>query len=100
MNEHQDDLPPDLRAKLMTFFRETNGEFEVADVRGLLNFVVENGQRHPVLLGLVNIDKGAVVEHFNRTDEVPPGIKLVRKTRESENVTKLEVLRGPIPPKS
>jgi hypothetical protein len=40
-----------------------------------------------------------VIDHYQRTGEVPPGIKLVQKTQESDKVTRLEVLRGPMPPK-
>jgi hypothetical protein len=76
-----------------------NGEFQVADKR-LLNFVAEYGQQHPALLGLFKINEEAVVEHFNRTGEVPPGVKLIKTTtREGDNVTKLEIFRGPQSPK-
>lgn len=101
MSRHKDDLPPEIGAKLMTFLRETNGQFEVADMLGLVNFVLEHGDRHPALWDLLKINEEAVVEHFKRTGEVPPGVKIVHTaTQEGDNVTKLEIFRGPIPPKS
>lgn len=101
MNAHKDELPPEIGAKLMTFLRETNGEFQVADMQGLLNFVAEYGQRHPVLLELVKIKEEAVVEHFKRTGEVPPGLRVIKTTtRDGDNVMKLEIFRGRLPPKS
>jgi hypothetical protein len=99
MSKGLKDLPPDLKEKLLTFLREVDGEFEVADMKGLVGFIVENGTKYPALYGLLNINKEEVVDHSNRTGEVPPGIKLVRKTQESEKVTRLEVLHGPTPPK-
>jgi hypothetical protein len=52
-------------------------------------------------LQLFNIDYEAVVEHFKQTGEVLPGMKIIHtETREGDNVTKLEIFRGPIPPKS
>lgn len=101
MNAHRDELPPEIGAKLMTFLRETNGQFEVADMQGFLEFIVEFGEQHPMLLDLIKVNKEAVVDHFERTGEVLPGIKLVKTTtREGHNVTKLEIFRGPHPPKS
>ena len=101
MDEESNDLPEDLRLQFLTFLREKNdGEWEVVDKLGFVKFIVEHGKQYPVLYTLINIDKDAVVDHYERTGEVPPGVKLVRKTRESETVTRLEVLRGPIPPKS
>jgi len=57
MNKNIDDLPPEIGAKLMTFLRETNSGFEVADMAGLLNFVAEYGERHPVIQDLVKINR-------------------------------------------
>jgi hypothetical protein len=101
MKRHQGQLPPEIAAKLMTFLREENGEFQVADIQGLLNFVAEYGERHPALLELFKLNEEAVVEHFKRTGEVPPGVKVVHTTtREGDNVTKLEIFQGPLPPTS
>ena len=101
MDEDKDELPSEIGAKLMTFLRESNGEFEVADMEGLVKFVVEHGERHPVLRDLFRINYDAVVEHFKRTGEVLPGMRIIHtETREGDNVTKLEIFRGPIPPKS
>jgi hypothetical protein len=95
-----DDLPPEIGAQLLTFLREVNGQFEVADKEGLVKFVAEYGERYPPLLDLFSINKEAALEHFKRTGEVLPGMKIVHtNTREGDNVTKLEIFRGPIPPK-
>ena len=100
MNGHENELPPEISAKLLTFLREENGEFQVADMQGLLKFVAEYGQRHPALLNLFNVDNEAVVERFKQTGELSPGVKIVKTTtQEGDNVTKLEIFRGPLPPK-
>ena len=101
MAQDWSDLPPEISAKLMACLRETNGEFEVADMEGLVKLVAEYGKEHPVLTSLLKIDYDAVVEHFKRTGEVLPGMRIIHtETREGDNVTKLEIFRGPIPPKS
>ena len=101
MNGNLPDLPSELGAKFLSFLREANGEFEVADMRGLLNFVAEYGQQYPALLNLFEINFEALGEHFERTGEVPPGVKLIKTTtREGDNVTELRVFHGPLPPKS
>ena len=97
MKDH-DELPPELRAQFLTFMREVDGEFEVADKEGLVKFVAEYGERYPVLLSLFSIDKEVAVEHFKGTGEVLPGMRIIHtSTREGDNVTKLEIFRGPIP---
>lgn len=101
MAQDWNDLPPEIGAKLMTFLRETNGAFEVADMEGLVKLIAEHGNEHPLLTTLLKIDYEAVVEHFKRTGEVLPGMRIIHtETREGDNVTKLEIFRGPIPPKS
>ena len=101
MNENWDGLPPEICAKLMACLRKTDGEFEVTDKEALLRLVAEHGDRYPVLFGLFKIDYDAMVEHFKKTGEVLPGMKIIHtETREGDNVTKLEIFRGPIPPKS
>lgn len=95
-----DDLPPELGAQFLTFLREVNGEFEVIDKEGLVKFVAEHGKKYPVLWSLFNINEEAVVEHFKKTGEVLPEMKIIHtSTREGDNVTKLEVFHGPKPPK-
>jgi len=101
MSGSQNTLPPDLRAKFMSFLREVNGQFELVDKEGLILFVAEHGKQYPELLGLFQLNEDALVEHYEKTGEVPPGVKLIRKTtQEGSNVVGLEVLRGPIPPRS
>ena len=74
------DLPPELRTEFLSFLREVNGEFEVADTRGLLMFIAEHGEQYPALFNLLEINEGAVIEHFERTGQVPPGVQLTRTT--------------------
>ena len=53
MNKYRDDdLPETIGVKLMTFLRETNGEYEVMGMPGFVEFVAEYGDRYPVLRGL------------------------------------------------
>jgi hypothetical protein len=95
------ELPPELQAKFLSFLREVNGHFELADKMGLIKFVVEHGKRYPALLKLFTVNKDAVMDHFKRTAEVPPGVTVfTTETQEGDNVTKLEIFRGPIPSKS
>ena len=94
-------LPEDLRAQFLSFFREEGGQFNVLDKEGLIRFLAENGERHPALLGLLKIDKDAVVSHFKETGEVLPGMKIIHtSSQEGSNVTKLAIHRGPTPPKA
>ena len=96
MDEQLTDLPPELRAKLLTFLRESNGEFEVVDMQGLVQFISEHAEQHPVLLRLVQVNEDVILEHFKQTGEVPPGIKLIKTTTpEGSNVTYLEIFHGP-----
>jgi hypothetical protein len=99
MDEKLPDLPPELGAKFLSFLHEVNGEFEVTDKKGLLSFIIDNGEQYPVLFNLLEIDLEAIEAHFESTGEVPPGISMVRKApRNGANITELEVLHGPIPP--
>jgi hypothetical protein len=80
------DLPPELGAEFLSFLREVNDHFEVADTRGLVSFIVEHAEQYPFLLDLIEINWDAVVERFERTGEVPPGIQLTRTaTREASS---------------
>lgn len=95
-----DELPPELGKRLLSFLREVNGEFELVDKEGLVKFVAEHGKAHPVLLTLFKIDEEAAIEHFKKTGEVLPEMKIIHtSTPEGSNVTKLEVFRGPTTPK-
>ena len=100
MSAGQDALPPEIYAKLMTFCREENGEFRITDKEGLLRFIAEFGEQHPSLLSLVKVNAQALGELYEKTGEVPPGVKLIGKTRENDKITRLQVLHGPIPPRS
>jgi hypothetical protein len=94
-------LPKELAARLMTFLRETGeDEFEIVDMAGLVKFIGEHGKEYPFLFNMLQINEDALQAYFEQTGEVPPGIKMVRTTNEGGNVTRLEVLHGPIPPRS
>ena len=79
------DLPPELGAEFLNFLREVDENYEVADAQGLLSFIVEHAKQYPYLLDLFEINLDAVVERFERTGEVPPGILLTRTTSERSN---------------
>ena len=94
-------LPPQIQATVMSFMREVEGEYEINDMEGFVLFIVKNMNEYPDLKNLLKIDEDALVGRYERTGEVPPGVKLVRTTQEEgSNVVGLEVLHGPIPPKS
>jgi hypothetical protein len=91
-------LPKEVVAKLMSFTTETDGGVEVRDSDGFIRFVTEHCEQYPVLLDLVTVNEKALIDHFEKTGEVPPGIKLIGTAREAPNVTRLTILHGPIPP--
>jgi hypothetical protein len=94
------DLPEDIAKRLLSFFAETGGEPRVADMAGFISFVAEHSETYPILLSLININEGELIRHFEETGEVPPGVKLIgTTTEEGSNVTHLEILQGPIPPR-
>lgn len=96
MTDDVNSLPPELLAKFLSFLRrKPDGEIVVADRRGFVDFVFENREQYPFLGGLLKLNEAAVTEHFEKTGEVPAGIKGIRKTtEEGSNVTKLEILWG------
>jgi hypothetical protein len=94
------DMPRDLAERFLALFTQTNGHTDVKDPLEAIKFIVEYGERYPFLFDLVDINEEAVIEHYQKTGEVPPGIKLIgTSTTEGDNVTYLEILQGPIPPK-
>ena len=100
MNGHVDELPPEIRAGLLRYFHVENGEFRIVDLKGLVRFIVEHGAQHPALLCLVKLDENALIERFQKTGELPPGVRVVRRTsQEGDNVTRLDIFHGPLPPK-
>src|SRR3989442_1698149 len=80
MNSDVADLPPELGAEFLSFLREVDDQFEVVDTRGLLSFILNHVEQYPALLNLIEINWNAVVERFERTGEVPPGLMLTRTT--------------------
>ena len=101
MNTHFIDLPADLQSKLMSLMREVDGAYKVTDMGALLMLIVEHADKYPQLLEVVKVKEGALEEHYEWTGEVPPGVNVIRTTREEgSNVVGLEVLRGPIPPRA
>lgn len=89
-------MPPELVAKVDACLHEdANGDTFIIDMPTLIDLIVAHGDQYPVLKGLVQVNEAAVAEHFARTGEVPPGIKIVEKaTEEGSNVTTLRVHRG------
>jgi len=86
MNSDVADLPPELGAEFLSFLREVNDQFEVVDTRGLLSFILNHVEQYPALLNLIEINWNAVIERFERTGEVPPGLMLTRtSTREASS---------------
>jgi hypothetical protein len=85
-------LPPELTDRLRSFMREDGDDYVIDNMEGLVAFIVEHHETYPSLLKLVNINEQAVIDHFSRTGEVPPGVRIVRKeTEEGSNVTKVNV---------
>jgi len=90
-------LTPELTTELLGLIRETDEEdYEIIDMEGLIRFVGLHGTEYPFLFGMLKINEALLVDHFEKTGEVPPGIKMVRTTRKIDGVTELEVLHGPI----
>lgn len=95
-----DELPEEVARELMSFLIDVDGDLRVNDVSGFLTFVAHHSENYASLLELIKVDEEAVIAHFEETGEVPPGLKLVGKTTEAHsNVTHLQILRGPIPPR-
>jgi hypothetical protein len=93
-------FPPELAKQLSSYLQEVNGEYIITDMLGLIGFILEHGKEYPGLYDIIEIDEDKIVEMYEKTGEVPPGIKLVRKTpREDSNVTDLEIQHGLIPPR-
>lgn len=90
------DLPPELAAELMACLEEVNGDYYVKDMKALVTLVVEHGSAFPFLREFVTVNKDALVKHYEKTGEVPPGVKMVQTTtEEGSNVVGLNVLHGP-----
>lgn len=99
MSDGFENLPPGLKQELLSLLREGSDGFEVVDMMALVKLIAQHGSEYPALYTLININEEAVIAHYERTGEVPPGVKLIQKTQESDKVTRLEILRGPISPK-
>jgi hypothetical protein len=99
--EDFDGLPAEIRAGLLSFTRESDGEIEIADPRGMVQFILDHAEAYPVLLKAISVDKEALTRHIEATGEVPPGVKAIRvRTTPGSNVTRLDILHGPttVPP--
>lgn len=90
-----EDLPDDLRAEFLSFLKEVNGEWEVADMMGLVGFIATHHKQYPDLLKLVRLNEEWAIKHFQETGEVPPGVKIVKRTEVSPKVTQVEIFHGP-----
>ena len=101
MSERADDLPIEIRSRVLSFCRDVDGTLEVADMMGLVNFILDNSQAYPALLNLVKLNEAELIRHFQETGQVPPGVKLIKTTTVSgQNVTRLEIFHGPTGPKN
>ena len=90
------DLPPEIAAKLMACLDEVDGEYRVRDKKALVALIVTHGAAFPFLRELVKVNEDALIQHYEKTGEVPPGVKLVRTTtEEGSNVVDLDVVLGP-----
>jgi hypothetical protein len=86
MNSDIADLSPELQAEFLSFLREVDDQFEVADMQGLVGFIAKHIEQYPALFNLIEINWDFIVNRFERTGEVPPGIRLTRTTtREALN---------------
>jgi hypothetical protein len=72
--------------EFLSFLKEVNGQFEVADTRGLLKFIVEHGNQYPALYNLFGVNEEAVIEHFERTGQVPPGVALTQTAVREDSI--------------
>ena len=97
MSDRFEDLPTEIQQRVFSFLRiDPDGNVEVVDAAGLVNFVVDNVQRYPALGELVKVDETALTKHIEETGHVPPGVKLVtKKAIEGQNVTKVRIYHGP-----
>jgi hypothetical protein len=96
MNNRLDDLPPEIGERILSFMREVDGNFEVSDKRGLIEFIADNLEKYPALAQLVQLNEEALTKHVQETGEVPPGVKLIKQTDvEGENVTHVRIYNGP-----
>lgn len=96
MSHDFEDLPEEIQRGLMAFMREVDGEFEITDKMGMVQFIVEHAEEYPSLLKAIKIDEAVLTKHIEETGEVPPGVKAIRtRTVPGSNVTKLDIFHGP-----
>ena len=85
-------LPPELMQKMMSFMREDGDDYVIDDMKGFVEFIAQHVKQYPSLMKLVNFNEQALLDHFHRTGEVVPGVRIVSKeTEEGSNVTKVNV---------
>jgi hypothetical protein len=90
-----EDLPIEVRQKLLSLVKEIDDDIAVPDQRAFVNFVQEYGKQYPVLFQLLKLDEEAIRSHYERTGEVPPGIKMTMKSqRVDSNIVDLTVIYG------
>ena len=65
MTDRSDDLPSEIQQRVLSFIQEReDGTFDVPDKRGLIEFIVENADAHPVRRELPQIQARTVVLFF------------------------------------
>lgn len=88
-------LPIEVKQKLLSLVNGIDGDIIVSDDRAFVDFVQEYGKQYPVLHQLLRLDEEAVQAHYERTGEVPPGIKMTMKSpRVDSNIVDLKVVYG------
>jgi hypothetical protein len=93
-------LPPDVLAKFLGFITEVDGEYQVKDQKGFIDFVYEYRSQYPFLESFLQLNEEAVMRHCEETGEAPPGVKITIKTvTEGSNVIGLTIIDGSRPSK-
>ncbi len=97
MSKPGDELPVEIVERLLSFCTtDAAGHQQVADMKGLVAFVLKNAEKHPTLLNALTVDEDRLTRHIQETGEVPPGVKLVKTTTEDgSNVTRVQIVYGP-----
>ncbi len=60
MTDLIDELPSEIVSKVLQCLREVDGEYEVQDMKALVDLIVEYGSKYPALYSLVSINEEAI----------------------------------------
>jgi hypothetical protein len=75
MSDRVEDLPRQIQERLLSFLNVRARSTEILDKKGLVDFIVGNGERYLALLALVTVDKEKLMRHIEETGGVPPCVK-------------------------